>query len=322
MENSTSYLLAATNNFHASYTKSVNLSFNYKAMDYLYKFKFKVNAKIKPINLNSRKTSKPFLSSDTYYALCNFAINSNSDLDNLINQCRHYDLVYIQGHLVEKLKKQIDKIIPNSLNKLIIMESDTLQVAQELKPLLTLTKSIYSNNLIGKVDCIFPLPLGLERQCYKSAGVLKDFRKPYINKVEKRPITFLVAWNDATNLNRSIYRDMFKKSDKSLIINSRISPKVVHNLMRKTLFVPSPAGNGLDCHRTWEALYLGAIPVVLEKEYCGDKNWPVLVINSWQDLLNKNTLELNKLYKEKSLKYSEVIDFSNHILRKLVANNG
>jgi hypothetical protein len=300
----------------------VNLSFRYKALDCLYKLKFKVNVKIKPRNLNSRKTSKPFLSSDTYYALCDFTIDSITDLDNLITQRKKYDMVYIQGHLVDKMKKQTEKIIPNSVNKLIIMESDTPQIAQELKTLLTIAKTIYSNNLIGKAERIFPLPLGLERQCYISAGILKDFRKPYMNKVKKRPITFLVAWNDETNSNRSIYKEMFKKSDKSLVINSRISPKVVHNLMRKTLFVPSPAGNGLDCHRTWEALYLGAIPVVLKEEYCGEENWPVLVVNSWQDLIGKNTSELNKLYEEKSLKYSEAIDFSNQILNKLVSDDG
>ena len=27
-------------------------------------------------------------------------------------------------------------------------------------------------------------------------------------------------------------------------------------------FVASPAGNGLDCHRTWEAIYLGVVPIV------------------------------------------------------------
>jgi hypothetical protein len=219
--------------------------------------------------------------------------------------------------LVENLKKQISKIIPNSVNKLVIMESDTLQIAQELKTLLTVAKSIFSNNLIGKEDHIFPLPLGIERQCYKSAGNLKDFRKPYKNEVETRPITFLVAWNDDTNANRSTYRNIFKKSDKSLVIDFRISPKVFHNLLRKTLFAPSPAGNGLDCHRTWEALYLGAVPVVLEKEFCGDENWPVLVVNSWQELLDKNSHELRALYQEKAIGYSEVLNFSNQILNKL-----
>lgn len=27
-------------------------------------------------------------------------------------------------------------------------------------------------------------------------------------------------------------------------------------------YVASPRGNGLDCHRFWESLYLGAIPIV------------------------------------------------------------
>lgn len=33
--------------------------------------------------------------------------------------------------------------------------------------------------------------------------------------------------------------------------------------MAQWRFCASPPGNGIDCHRTWEALYLGVIPVVL-----------------------------------------------------------
>jgi hypothetical protein len=32
--------------------------------------------------------------------------------------------------------------------------------------------------------------------------------------------------------------------------------------MAQWRFCVSPPGNGIDCHRTWEALYLGVIPVV------------------------------------------------------------
>ena len=31
---------------------------------------------------------------------------------------------------------------------------------------------------------------------------------------------------------------------------------------KKYKFILSPPGAGFDCHRTWEALYLGAIPIV------------------------------------------------------------
>ena len=74
--------------------------------------------------------------------------------------------------------------------------------------------------------------------------VISDFTKPYKEDISKRNIPFLVAWNDQTNPNRAIYRREFSNSSNSLIIEKRISPKTIHTLMRRTMFVPAPAGNG------------------------------------------------------------------------------
>lgn len=64
-------------------------------------------------------------------------------------------------------------------------------------------------------------------------------------------------------------------------------------------FVISPHGNGLDCHRTWEALVLGCIPIVktsgLDPLY---SDLPVLIINEWSDVsidLLKNTMNEFKM---------------------------
>ena len=50
-------------------------------------------------------------------------------------------------------------------------------------------------------------------------------------------------------------------------------------------FVISPHGNGLDCHRTWEALCLGCIPIVktsaLDPLYDG---LPVWIVSNWSDV--------------------------------------
>lgn len=54
-------------------------------------------------------------------------------------------------------------------------------------------------------------------------------------------------------------------------------------------FVISPHGNGLDCHRTWEALCLGCIPIVKTSKIDGLYNeLPVLIVKEWSDI----TLEL------------------------------
>ena len=55
----------------------------------------------------------------------------------------------------------------------------------------------------------------------------------------------------------------------------------------RALFVISPNGNGIDCHRHWESLYLRTIPVVsrsvvTEKFY--EMGIPLLILDDWAQL--------------------------------------
>jgi len=60
----------------------------------------------------------------------------------------------------------------------------------------------------------------------------------------------------------------------------------------KYVFVASPHGNGLDCHRTWEALCLGCIAIVktspLDDLYDG---LPVLIVEEWSCITEAVLLE-------------------------------
>jgi hypothetical protein len=63
-------------------------------------------------------------------------------------------------------------------------------------------------------------------------------------------------------------------------------------------FVLSPLGNGLDCHRTWEALALGCIPIVRSSPL--NTLWeglPVWIVNSWsevtEDSMDQKAAELD-----------------------------
>lgn len=55
--------------------------------------------------------------------------------------------------------------------------------------------------------------------------------------------------------------------------------------MSRYAFIPSPHGNGLDCHRTWEALALGCIAIVrtskLDPLYAG---LPVWIVEEWDEI--------------------------------------
>jgi hypothetical protein len=68
------------------------------------------------------------------------------------------------------------------------------------------------NNLVGNLEKITPIPLGLERRAYRSAGVKNHYRKNFSTSPKNRKIDFLVAWNDETNKQRIEYRNKFNES--------------------------------------------------------------------------------------------------------------
>ena len=50
-------------------------------------------------------------------------------------------------------------------------------------------------------------------------------------------------------------------------------------------FVLSPQGNGIDCHRHWEAMYLGAIPIIKRHPAMSwFYDYPALFVDEWDDI--------------------------------------
>ena len=55
--------------------------------------------------------------------------------------------------------------------------------------------------------------------------------------------------------------------------------------MIKYRFIISPHGNGLDCHRTWEALALGCYPIIKSSPLdCMFEGLPVIIVNNWNEV--------------------------------------
>jgi hypothetical protein len=92
--------------------------------------------------------------------------------------------------------------------------------------------------------------------------------------------------------------------------------KEYRDVLRQTCFVISPPGNGPDCHRTWESIYMGAVPVVL-KEHLGRSLWegmPILAVDTFEDFLEMSDDLLWNTYAELASKPAKTA-FADHWLR-------
>ena len=125
--------------------------------------------------------------------------------------------------------------------------------------------------------------------------IITESKNSFINKEPKIYVNFTVS-NDRFKQRQ----DCLNKINKELlVINQTFTPRTNNwKLMTKNAFVLSPTGVGLDCHRTWEALCLGCIPIVKMANFTKlFEDLPVLMVEDWsevtEELLQKTLVDFS-----------------------------
>jgi hypothetical protein len=163
-------------------------------------------------------------------------------------------------------------------------------------------------------DKIKPIPLGLDYHTLqgKSAHlwglkqtalqqedellqIQKRSKEIYSTKKCKSYSYYHFVKFDRHDFDRHKADDVLKNKSFNVFQTSRFARSETWKRHLDYHFIISPHGKGLDCHRTWEAICLGCIPVVktssLDILY---ENLPVLILKKWDDLneeLLQKTLE-------------------------------
>ena len=70
-------------------------------------------------------------------------------------------------------------------------------------------------------------------------------------------------------------------------------------------FVASPPGNGGDCHRTWDALYIGCIPIVIKNLVYKDFDLPILQVNDYSEVTNDLLKNYLNYYNDHKFKWEQ-----------------
>jgi hypothetical protein len=86
--------------------------------------------------------------------------------------------------------------------------------------------------------------------------------------------------------------------------------------MKNYTFILSPFGNGMDCHRTWEALCLGCIPILNAPNFKElFKNLPVLFVDNWKDINQELLDKTIEQFKNTNFNYSKLtLDYWKNII--------
>lgn len=241
------------------------------------------------------RSSAPFLSGDGFKYLCDVIYEGDSfRFPKDLTRIKDFPLmVFAQGLPVSRAATELVQMCSRGYKfpsaSLVIHNCDEIPNVDQMTLLAKSFKRVYSVNWLGDVDLITPLPIGLENRDKRRNGVPSDYAKLLrkgLPTFEQRDINFLVCFSTYTNSpEREEALSFAKDLHGSYVVKNPVTPKRYRDLVLRSKFVISPPGNGPDCHRTWEAMYLGAIPIVKKSSWpFQHKELPVIQISDWDQL--------------------------------------
>lgn len=180
------------------------------------------------------------------------------------------------------------------------------------------------NNVIQKYPKILQIPLGLDYHAvYNDPGKWKNIadgntpveQERYLLDVINNSVPFYKRINKIY-VNFDINADRFGQRKQCLKDIPKNLLKMYQQKLKRTqtwinttkyAFVLSPYGQGMDCHRTWEALILGSIPIIKSKEFVKMfEDLPVLIVNDWKQVTQKLLDDTIEEFKSKSFNYDKL----------------
>jgi hypothetical protein len=224
---------------------------------------------------------------DKFAAMCDFGIFDNMEPQS-IPKNKDIKLVFCKQDRVDRFFSYIAEYGKDII--LVTHNADTNIGNEHITNLPGNVVHWFAQNVVVSHERITPIPIGLERPGVgKSSDYAAVFWARETRKVAKPRKRFLLSINPNTNPSLRIPLLQRLLELRNVTIINGLSFEDYLSEVADHEFVISPPGNGYDCHRTWEALYVGARPVVWEahsgvaRKYFG--YLPVVEISTINDLL-------------------------------------
>jgi hypothetical protein len=254
--------------------------------------------------------------------------------EDLFHNLKDYDIVHICSWLTITLFVQ--KFVPKLTKKVIMVTNDSDMDApifekpvgkgdeiakEEIRKFLDSDLCVhwFTQNCTLEHPKVSPIPIGMDYHTFSNQISCKDQEK-MIMDISSLSTPFYQREmkcysNSHFNIHGKYYTqervDCIQQVPKNLTHYEQrmINRKQTWLNQTRFAFVLSPAGGGIDCHRTWEALILGCIPIVKRFQVPNDKLYedlPVLVIDKWSDINEDLLRETVDTFKTKSFKYEKL----------------
>lgn len=244
----------------------------------------------------SRPTSEPFISGDTFRSICDHVLDrdyssmKSNPVQTLFfdpENVRNGDLIFVDS---DCLKLFFEEYHPRIQEKyILISHNHDHSVPGDFSSYLEDDKLYvwFGQNVTVVHPKLIPIPIGLSNKHWKHSAVHDEYIKLMSKKTGRsRNVKNLIYINFTVNTNEKLRKPVLELMiKKGFVINPIKGYMRYLNDLKNHCFVLSPPGNGIDCHRTWEALYMNSYPIVMSSAMDSIfQDLPVLIIQDWDEI--------------------------------------
>lgn len=245
------------------------------------------------------------------------------DLNSLSNFISSFDknrkpIIYVDSDRVLEFFKLLQN---TNCGEFILLShnGDTIFYEQEVAQKPNCIVKWYGQNInVPNTEVLVSLPIGLERPHWSLSRYGENGHKhKKINEFvslnfEKNILCYLNFSIETNRAKREWVINHFRTEDWCSIrlagINGSLDTYFTE--CKQSHFVMCPDGNGIDCHRNWEMLYLGVTPIIEKSHFHNEiySDLPVLIVDSFKDIthnfLIRNINKQNQNYNFEKYKFS------------------
>ena len=243
-----------------------------------------------------RRPAPPYITGDGFRAHCPFVLDKLSKKID-VSKIQEGDAIFVQTEYLPRFFRRIHPKI--STRYVLVTHNSDFPIPGGFEAYLDDPKILawFGQNVENyRHPKLHPLPIGLENRCWSNGNPRAiDKKRRLLHTFAKMRLLYNNFTIGTRPTERGRVYEIFK--DKAFCHQATRKPFDAYLAdLAESKFVLSPRGNGLDCHRTWESLYMGAIPIV--KSSASDslfEGLPVLIIADWNEVTEEL---LQKRYEE------------------------
>jgi len=266
----------------------------------------------------------PFISGSNLVFISDYVYDRKVQNIEPVNQLKNGDILFVD---IDYTNEFFNSIYPKIKTKFILITHNG-DLSTDIKHMKYLNQdkilAWFGQNTGFKHPKHIAIPIGIENTYFFPSINKINYLRNYLFQFdyksipwENRKYLLYASHSPNTNLkHRSYLSDMFKSFENSLILTQKENYTMYLKHMSESKYVLCPKGNGIDTHRFYETILMGAIPIVekssLDELYSKTTS---LIVNKYSDL---NIEILKNPYKHiKNMNFSKDILFMEYWLNQI-----